>query len=178
LVHHDTHAYLDASKATWRSTVYDHFDVTLRRDGEGQLSTLVFAFNCKVDPAHHTPHLRARMSTGHGTKNIQDGVKACNKRVGTTSTTTSAVNFHEPYSAAAHRTLIAMRCAKNHRPFNFVLDEDYQAEVQMLCPGTILPSPQTVSRDIKAIYSEMSKNVRNYFSVSCGIFFCVKLFIY
>lgn len=167
-------AYLEASKATWRSAVYDHFDVSLHRElnGGGQLSTLVFAFNCKVDPAHHTPHLRARMSTGHGTKNIQDGVKACNKRVGTTSSTTAAVNVHEPYSAAAHRTLIAMRCAKNHRPFNSVLDEDYQAEVQMLRPGTILPSPQTVSRDIKAIYSEMSKNVRNYFLVSGGVFYC------
>lgn len=102
--------YLEASKATWRSTVYDHFDVTLRRENEGQLSTLVFVFNCKVDPAHHTPHLRARMSTGHGTKNIQDGVKACNKRVGDTSTTISAVTVHEPYSAAAHRTLIATIC--------------------------------------------------------------------
>jgi hypothetical protein len=117
------------------------------------------------------------MSTGHGTKNIQDGVKACNKRVGTASSTTSAANVNEPYSAAAHRTLIAMRCAKNHRPFNSVLDEDYQAEVRMLHPGTILPSPQTVSRDIKAIYSEMSKNVRNYFSVSCDTFLCVKLSI-
>ena len=84
--------------------MYDHFDVILHRDhGGGQLSTLVFAF-----PAHHTPHFRARMSTGHGTKNIQDGVKACNKRVGTASNTTSAANVHEPYSAAAHRTLIAL----------------------------------------------------------------------
>jgi hypothetical protein len=117
------------------------------------------------------------MSTGHGTKNIQDGVKACNKWVGTASTTTSAANVHEPYSAAAHCTLIAVRCAKNHQPFNSVLDEDYHAEVQMLRPGTILPSPQIVSRDIKAIYYEMSKNVRNYFSVSCDIFLCVKLSI-
>jgi hypothetical protein len=168
--------YLEASKATWCSTVYDHFDVTLCRGGRAQLSTLVFVFSCKVDPAHHLPHLHARMSTGHGTKNIQDGVKACNKRVGTSSTT-PVVNIHEPYSAAAHRTLIAMRCAKNHRPFNSVLDEDYLAEVQMLRPGTIPPGPQTVSRDIKAIYSEMSKNVGDYFLVSCGIFYCVKLSI-
>lgn len=117
------------------------------------------------------------MSTGHGTKNFQDGVKACNKRVGTTSSTTLVVNVHEPYSAAAHHTLIAMCCAKNHRLFNSVLDEDYQAEVHMLCPGTILPSPQTVSHDIKAIYSEMSKNVRKNFLVSCGVFYCVKLSI-
>ena len=152
-----THEYLDASKATWHSTVYDHFDVTLHcdLDGRGQLSTLIFAFNCKVDPTHHTPHLRAWMSTGHGTKNFQDGVRACNKHVSITSTTTPVVNVHEPYSTAALHTLIAMHCTKNHRPFNSVLDVDYQDEVQMLCPGTILPSPQTVSCDIKAIYYEM-----------------------
>ncbi|KAF8219916.1 hypothetical protein L208DRAFT_1180880, partial [Tricholoma matsutake] len=68
-----------------------------------------------------------------------------------------------PYSAAAHCTLIAMQCAKNHPPFNSVLDEDYQVEVEMLRPGTILPGPQTVSHDIKSIYAEMSKNVQNYF---------------
>ncbi|KAF8218445.1 hypothetical protein L208DRAFT_1351366, partial [Tricholoma matsutake] len=56
--------------------------------------------------------------------------------------------------------LIALRCTKNHRPFNSVLDEDYQAEVEMLQPGTIIPSPQMVSHDIKAMYTEMSKHVK------------------
>ena len=161
-------AYLEASKASWRSPVYDHFDITLCRDldASGRPQALSFVFSCKVDPAHHPAHHRARMSTGHGTKNIQDGVKACDKRVGTVTGSTTAVKYTgKPYSPAAHRTLIAMRCAKNHRPFNSVLDEDYQAEVAMLRPGTILPSPQTVSRDIKSIYAEMSKNVRNYFMV-------------
>jgi hypothetical protein len=104
------------------------------------------------------------MSSGHGTKNLQDGVNACNKRLGVVS---GGATQHTgaPYSPAGHHTMIAMRCAKNHHPFNSVLDEDYQAEVEMLRPGTILPSPQTVSRDIKAIYAEMSKNVRNYFMV-------------
>ncbi|KAF8232943.1 hypothetical protein L208DRAFT_1205799, partial [Tricholoma matsutake] len=68
-----------------------------------------------------------------------------------------------PYTPAGHRTLIALQSANNHRPFNSVLDEDYQAEVEMLQPGTIIPSPQTVSCDIKAMYTEMSKHVQNYF---------------
>jgi hypothetical protein len=159
--------YSEASKSTWRSPVYDHFDITLRRDVDvrGSPKGLSFVFTCKVNPAHHPAHTRPRMSTGHGTKNIQDGVKACNKHAGTVTDTTAVKSTGRPYSPAAHRTLIAMRCAKNHRPFNSVLDEDYQAEVEMLCPGTVLPSPQTVSCDIKAMYAEMSKNVRNYFMV-------------
>jgi hypothetical protein len=82
-------------------------------------------------------------------ENIQDGVKASDQHVGTVTDTTTVKSTGQPYSAAAHHTLIAMWCAKNH--FNSVLDEDYQAEVEMLCPGTILPGPQTVSRDIKSI---------------------------
>ncbi|KAF8239995.1 hypothetical protein L208DRAFT_1235428 [Tricholoma matsutake] len=104
------------------------------------------------------------MSSGHGTKNLQDGVKPCDKRLGVVSGD-APQRTGAPYSPAGHHTMIAMCCAKNHRPFNSVLDEDYQAEVEMLQPGTILPSPQTVSCDIKVIYAEMSKNVRNYFMV-------------
>jgi hypothetical protein len=70
------------------------------------------------------------------------------------------------YTKAAHRALIALHCAKNHCPFNSVLDEDYQAEVDMLHPGTKLLHPATVSRDIQVIYLNMSRHIRNYFQVS------------
>ncbi len=156
-----------ASTSTWCSTVYDHFTIILRRelDERNKPKALSFVFTCKVDPAHHPFHIRARMSTGHGTKNIQDAVKACNKRVLGVTGTTVVRSTGQPYSLAAHRTLIALRCAKNHCPFNFVLDEDYCVEIEMLHPGTILSGPQTVSCDIKSIYAEMSKNVQNYFKV-------------
>jgi hypothetical protein len=54
-------ACLEASKATWRSSVYDHFDITLRRemDARGRPKILSFAFTCKVDPAHHPANIRA-----------------------------------------------------------------------------------------------------------------------
>jgi hypothetical protein len=110
------------------------------------------------------------MSTDYGMKNIQDGVKACDKRVGTVTDTTTVKSTGQRYSAAAHCTLIVMRCAKNHRPFNSFLDEDYQAEVEMLHPGTILCGPQTVSCDTKSIYAKMSKNVWNYFMVTYILF--------
>jgi hypothetical protein len=158
--------YSEASKSTWHSKIYDHYNISLRRevDNDGEPLKMVFAFSCKVDPVCHTPHLCSRMLSGHGTKNLQDGVNACNKCLGVISDDATQ-HTGAPYLPAGHRTMIAMCCAKNHRPFNSVLDEDYQAEVEMLWPGTILPLPQTVSHDIKAIYAEMSKNVCNYFMV-------------
>jgi hypothetical protein len=157
------------SKAAWHSSVYDHFDITLHRemDAKGRPKILSFAFSCKVD---HPANICAQMSTSHKIKNIQDGVKACDKRVGTVTDTTTVKSTGQPYSAAAHCTLIAMWCAKNHCPFNSVLDKDYQAEVEMLHPRTILPGPQTVSCDIKSIYVKMSKIVWNYFMVTYILF--------
>ena len=77
---------------------------------------------------------------------------------------------HQPlsYSYPKHRALIAARCAANKRPFNSVADPYYIQEVEMLRPGTKLPSPTTVSRDIKAMYSIGAEVVREYFSV-CNI---------
>ncbi|EJD08420.1 uncharacterized protein FOMMEDRAFT_68048, partial [Fomitiporia mediterranea MF3/22] len=69
------------------------------------------------------------------------------------------------YSEATHRALLALRCAKYNRPFNFVRDKYYSLEVEMLRPGTTLPSPDTVSGDIKSLYQGLSIQVRNYFKV-------------
>ena len=51
--------FSEASKSTWCSKIYDHYDISLRRevDDNGEPLKMVFAFSCKVDPACHTPHL-------------------------------------------------------------------------------------------------------------------------
>ncbi|KDQ20120.1 hypothetical protein BOTBODRAFT_102100, partial [Botryobasidium botryosum FD-172 SS1] len=69
------------------------------------------------------------------------------------------------YTPAMHRAVIALRCAMSKRPFNIVNDPYYKMEVELLRPGTIVPHPSTVSRDICAIYSEAAKHVREYFEV-------------
>jgi hypothetical protein len=81
------------------------------------------------------------------------------------STSTQASDFVPVYSEAAHRALIALRCATSHRPFNAVEDKYYRAEVQLLRPGTDIPTPRTVSNDINHLYLELSKDVRQYFKV-------------
>ena len=70
-----------------------------------------------------------------------------------------------PYSESGHNVLIAMRCAKQSRSTNSVLDEDYRWEVEMLRPGTKVPYPTTVQRDLIHIYEHASTWVVNYFLV-------------
>ncbi|KAG1719768.1 uncharacterized protein EDB91DRAFT_1065342 [Suillus paluster] len=112
------------------------------------------------------------MQNGQGTKNLQRGVDECETRRGVQAGTLDSVgaqqtleNSVSSYTQAAHRALIALRCAVSKRPFNFVTDPHYIAEVQLLRPGVIIPNPRTVARDVSAIYLEGSKQVKVYFSV-------------
>jgi hypothetical protein len=156
----------------WKSAIYDHYDVSLRRDHDqdGDPLELVFVFTCRQYPDTHT-HTRGRGKTSEGTSNLQLGVSQCQKRQGTPPKPTGTTLVVPPYSEAAHRALIALRCAKHHRSFNSVLDDDYQVEVEMLRPGTRLPHPSTVSRDLNAMYTMMSIFVRNYFLVCFNILY-------
>jgi hypothetical protein len=74
-----------------------------------------------------------------------------------------------PYSEAAHRTIIALRSATSHHPFNTVADKYYKMEVELLRPGTKIPFPKTVSLDINTLYLELSKDVWAYFKVCISI---------
>ncbi|EJC99011.1 uncharacterized protein FOMMEDRAFT_58161, partial [Fomitiporia mediterranea MF3/22] len=101
-------------------------------------------------------------NTKHRTSLLLNSAIACNTSKDEPKT---AIEPPINYSEAAHRTVIALRCAKNNCPFNIVSDNYYSLEVAMLHPGVVLPCPETVSNDIKAIYAGLSINVRNYFKV-------------
>ena len=104
------------------------------------------------------------MKTAAGTGNLMAGIRACNKFNGITDeeagpSSSSSSTLTIPYSEAAHRALIALRCASNQRPFNIVNDSLYQIEVNMLRKGTKLPRPEQVGRDTQLLYCEMSSLV-------------------
>ena len=90
--------------------VYDHFEITLCHEVDDcqKPKKLVFVFTCKVDPDHHTSHICPRMSIGHGTKNLQEGVRSCDKRIGVVAGATSDQPAGEPYTRAGNHTLIAL----------------------------------------------------------------------
>ena len=146
--------------------MYSHYNVSIRcdLDDDNSPANMVFVFTCKTDPDKHKPHYRPHEKTAEGTANLKLGAEKCNERNGV-STESISTGAAPTYSVAAHRALIALRCAKHQRPFHSVLDDDYQMEVEMLQPGTTIPHPITVSRDIHTIYIEMAKRVRDYFKV-------------
>lgn len=95
-------------------------------------------------------------------------VDVCNKRVdpqSAASTSTAALNL-PLYDEYQHRAILVLRCARNHRPFNIVKDKEYQMEVELLRPGTRIPTAEQISRDTRLLYQSASIRVREYFSVS------------
>jgi len=159
----------EASLRSWTSTVYDHYTVSLERHVtvDNLPSHLHFIFTCRTHPENHTePQSRARQKSGHGTTTLAKDVTMCQKKQGINhAKSTSAVI---PYSEAYYRALIALRCAKQARPINMVLDEDYRMEAVMLRPGIVVPHPTTVHHDLINIYTHMSQHVYNFFAVSFG----------
>ncbi|KAI5981817.1 hypothetical protein EDD15DRAFT_2117591, partial [Pisolithus albus] len=110
--------------------------------------------------------------TSHGTKNLLRTMRECNARRNVGEDESSAAGVQQTlersiseYTPARHRAVIAMRCCVSKRPFNMVQDPHYVEEVQLLRPGTSIPSPITVSRDVNLIYEEGSKLVKEYFLV-------------
>jgi hypothetical protein len=169
------HLCAAAARAQWKSKVYDHYSVSLVRDlrPNGTPGSLCFKFECRCDPVKHHAQFRQREKTASGTSNLDRTAKACNERrgLGKPEDTSKGAqqtlgNSISTYSEAKHRALIALRCASSHRPFRSVKDPFYVHEVEMLRPGTKLPSPSTVSRDVCALYDRGAHFVKDYFAVS------------
>ena len=70
-----------------------------------------------------------------------------------------------PFSLARFRALLALWCARNHRPFELVENKLFGAIVGELRPGTLLPDPKTISCDVRNIYIKNEDWIRNYFEV-------------
>jgi hypothetical protein len=51
-----------------------------------------------------------------------------------------------------NRARITKWCAENHRPFKIVKDTEFEVLMKAARPGTNIPSPMTVSRDIKTAF--------------------------
>jgi hypothetical protein len=155
-----------AAMQSWRSNIYEHFCISVeRRISDAAEKSLWFKFTCKTDPARHSVQYRARKGTSSGTNNLLRKSLACNARQKPGQVVGQSSPSPRPFSPARFRALLALWCARNHRPFELVEDELFNAFVDKLRPGTSLPDSTTISRDVKAVYSHNMHAIRSYFQV-------------
>ncbi|KAF9037431.1 hypothetical protein BDP27DRAFT_1190478, partial [Rhodocollybia butyracea] len=104
--------------------------------------------------------------TSNGTNTLLTKARACDTGRGISVSQGPSSPLHLQYSPAAHRAVIVLKCASSFRPFNSVNDRWYKVEVEMLRPGTLLPSAATLSRDTKILYQNGAEQLQRYLLVS------------
>ncbi|KAG6821833.1 hypothetical protein H0H92_000600, partial [Tricholoma furcatifolium] len=73
---------------------------------------------------------------------------------------------HRALTSDATRAHIALWCAESNQPMNVVNDRQFKTLMQAGRPGTSLPSPTTVSRDIKAAFKACRVQIDKILKVS------------
>lgn len=59
------------------------------------------------------------------------------------------------YTAERMHLLLALWCARRHRPYAIVEDPEIKEVFRMLYPRVYIPSCSTVSRDVKVLHRDM-----------------------
>ncbi|KAG8706520.1 hypothetical protein FRC11_008170, partial [Ceratobasidium sp. 423] len=72
------------------------------------------------------------------------------------------INQPQPWTAACHHAILALHCAHDHCPFASAVDPLHTKEVQMLCPGTLLPTAAIISNYVWYIYEGASCDAALY----------------
>lgn len=70
------------------------------------------------------------------------------------------------YTAARMRLLLALWCARRHRPYAIVEDPEIKEIFRMLYPRVYIPSRTTVSRDVRVIHRDMQEALIELLAVS------------
>ena len=151
----------------WTSSVYAHYNITIRHnyDEDGAPTDMDYIFTCKTHPENHSgPKTYPCKHADLGTTGLKNDIECCEAAQSIHKLKVSSLPSIQ-YSPENHRALIALRCAKNARPINTILDDDYRQEVQMLRPGTQIPHPTTVQCDLLHLYKDLSVHVKNHFMV-------------
>jgi hypothetical protein len=109
------------------------------------------------------------LRSSDGTQNLLSSAKACDRRRGHRVPAPTQPTELAEYSEAKHQAILAIRCARDRRSFESVVDDLHRQEVELLRPGTVLPVSATISNDVKAIYSDASYAVARYLQVRISI---------
>lgn len=99
------------------------------------------------------------------TKNLLNHARKCEPADSAQSQQLAAFANGSTYSAARLWYLLAMWCARHHRPFNIVKDDKLNEIFLMLYARVEVPHPTTVSRDVKEIFHICKKNVAEFLQV-------------
>jgi hypothetical protein len=163
---------------SWKSEVYDHFNsppVIFVEKG-----IVKYKFVCKTNPyvsflncsviGSFTLFLRTidpvtRVRHDRSTSNLNRHVERCSSRLAPAGQRINEFAHGSTYSKAELRYLITLWVSSCHRPFAIVNDPPLQRILKMLFAKVDIPSPSTVSREVKEAFMIAKKNVGSVLQV-------------
>ncbi|THH18736.1 hypothetical protein EUX98_g8907 [Antrodiella citrinella] len=141
----------------WKSDVYKHFKepvIVTQDDG-----TVLYKFVCNVIRPGISPSSVSRVRHDDSTSNLSRHIRICNPKVLAPGTGIEQFAHGSTYNKAHFRFLIALWIARRHRPHAIVSDPELLQLFRMLYAKVEVPSPSTVSRDIREIFLMSRANV-------------------
>ena len=99
------------------------------------------------------------------TGNLSRHVKACEPVDTPETEMITAYAGGATYSPARLRFLVAMWCARRHRPFGIVEDPEFHEIAHMLYSKAKIPLRWTVSRDVQTLFDSTKVRVREHLKV-------------
>lgn len=153
---------LAAVRRTWRSPVYDHYNVYLERrlTLAGAPDRLLIRFECKFDPLHHTSQYRDRGGTSTGAQNLSNSANKCNER-----RSAPRPRSKDQFSETKHRALVIMMAAIQRMPPGSFVNPLYYEMVTLLRPGVKPFTEEGLTQDIENIYSTSLPAVARHLQV-------------
>lgn len=145
---------LAVQMTSWKSEVYDHFNsppVIFVEKG-----IVKYKFVCKTNP---TIDPVTRVRHDRSTSNLNRHVERCSSRLAPAGQRINEFAHGSTYSKAELRYLITLWVSSCHRPFAIINDPPLQRILKMLFAKVDIPSPSTVSRDVKEAFTIAKKNV-------------------
>jgi hypothetical protein len=130
----------------WRSSLYGHFQPPVIIEVKGEI---LYRFICKRNPSQFVQRHRFEDSTS----NLARHVEKCSPSKNATTEQMAAFVNGSTYSSAKFRFLLAVWCARRHRPFSIVADPELHDLFKMLHGRVEIPHPITISRDVKEIFT-------------------------
>jgi hypothetical protein len=115
-------------------------------------------YHSTLDPVTRVRHDRS-------TSNLNRHVEKCSGKLAPAGQRINDFAHGSTYSKAEFRYLITLWVSLCHRPFTIVADPPLQRMLRMLYAKVDIPSPTTVSRDVKEVYRIAKKNVGSVLQV-------------
>ncbi|OJT02096.1 hypothetical protein TRAPUB_7442 [Trametes pubescens] len=152
----------------WRSSVYTHYRPPQIIPGPNGTST--YRFICKKYPTKHVDRADSEDSTG----NLRRHADCCDPDETAESDLLSIYAHGVTYTAQRMRLLLALWCARRHRPYAIVEDPEIQEVFRMLYSRVYIPSRTTVSRDVRTLHRDMKLGLMQLLAgLSCRLHLCV-----